>query len=116
MIGCATFAIFSNFNPSKTYAFYICVSAALVNGATQAIGEGVMIAFIKKFPSDCISGWSSGTGFAGLFGAGLYLFLKSFNVQSYIVFSSIIPFIVLYAVVFMWLNKNQPKLQLINKP
>ena len=51
VISCAAYAFFSNFNPDETYAFYICVGIALVSGANQSIGEGVMIAFIKKFPS-----------------------------------------------------------------
>jgi battenin len=118
IIGCATYAIFSSFNPDKTYAFYVCIAAALLSGANQSIGEGVMIAFIKKFPSQCISGWSSGTGFAGLVGAGLYLAFKSFHVRSFIVFSSIIPFIILYGIIFIWLDRNQPakKYGFLTKP
>lgn len=108
ILGCAAFALFSSFSPEKKYAFYICVAAALINGATQSIGEGVMIAFIKKFPSDCISGWSSGTGFAGLVGAGLYLALKAFDVKTWIVFSCGIPFLIMYGLTFIWLENNQP--------
>ncbi len=44
-----------------------------------------MISFIKKFPSDCITGWSSGTGLAGIFGSGLYLILQSLHVSNRIV-------------------------------
>jgi hypothetical protein len=70
---------------SDTYAFYICVSVSFLAGACQAMGEGVMIAFVKKFPSECITGWSSGTGLAGLTGAGLYLLLKGVGVSTSLV-------------------------------
>lgn len=54
-------------------------------GVCQTLGEGVIVSFIKKFDSRCIAGWSSGTGFAGIIGSGLYLLLKSFNVPLSIV-------------------------------
>jgi battenin len=73
-------AVFSAFSPSKKYAFYICLVGSLLSGVCQALGEGVMISFIKKFDSRCIAGWSSGTGFAGLFGSGLFLLLRAMDV------------------------------------
>lgn len=78
-------AIFSGFEPTEKYAFYICLGASLITGICQALGEGVMISFIKKFDSRCIAGWSSGTGLAGLLGSGAYLLLRSLNVPLQIV-------------------------------
>lgn len=73
-------AVFSGFASNKKYGFYICLVASLVVGVCQALGEGVIISFTKKFDSRCITGWSSGTGLAGLLGSGAYLLLKSLNV------------------------------------
>lgn len=39
------------------------------------MGEAVILGYLKVFPSDLVSGWSSGTGMAGIMGSGSFLLL-----------------------------------------
>jgi hypothetical protein len=48
-------------------------------GLGTSLGGLIVLGFIKCFPPIVFSGFSSGTGFAGLFGATCYLFLKMCN-------------------------------------
>lgn len=84
-IVCFLYAYFSVYPSEDKYAFYICLTGSLITGICQALGEGVMISYVKKFDTKCITGWSSGTGLAGLLGAGMYLLLRAFNVNLSIV-------------------------------
>jgi battenin len=50
------------------------------------VGEVVILGFQKNFPIFVLSGWSSGTGLAGIFGTLTYLFLKSMEVPNKVTF------------------------------
>ena len=39
-------------------------------GMAQSIGECINLGFLKAFPSEYLVGFTSGTGFAGIAGAG----------------------------------------------
>jgi battenin len=58
-------------------------------GLGTSIGGLVVLGFIKCFPPIIFSGFSSGTGFAGLLGATCYLFLKYCNASFEFVLSFI---------------------------
>ena len=62
---------------------------------------------MKEFAPNILVGYSSGTGFAGGFGAGITLILTIFNFQDYSIFLGclIIPFI--YFLSFYLLNKRK---------
>ncbi len=51
--------------------------------------------YTKEFPSEVVSGWSSGTGMAGVFGAGFYIFTTSINFPDNFLFLFYIPFVIL---------------------
>ena len=50
-----------------------------------------LIGYLKAFPSELVSGWSSGTGMAGMFGSGLLLVLKALNFPLTSIFFILIP-------------------------
>ena len=63
-----------NFN--QKLAFSLTLIPAIIMGTGQAFGEATILGYIRTFPKDYVSGWSSGTGFAGIFGATLSLLFK----------------------------------------
>jgi len=51
----------------------------------QAFGETTMLGYCKCFSSQLIGLWSSGTGFAGIFGSGFYITLKALKFTDFYV-------------------------------
>lgn len=45
----------------------------------QSFGEATMLGYSKSFSSSLIGFWSSGTGFAGIFGSGFFLVLRALH-------------------------------------
>lgn len=70
---------------SNELGFGLSLIATVIIGIFTSLGDCTVIGFMKAVPSENIGGWSSGTGFAGIFGAGFYLFFKSFKVPFNIV-------------------------------
>lgn len=66
---------------NKLYGFLGALVSTLLIGSFTSVGDGTIIGFMKAIPADNIAGWSSGTGFAGIFGSGLYLLLRSFKLN-----------------------------------
>jgi hypothetical protein len=58
------------------FSFYLALSSALLFGIGTALGESTVLGFCKGFPSTYVGLFSSGTGFAGIFGSGMLLMLK----------------------------------------
>ena len=88
---------------NKTLAFILTLIPSVIMGTGQSFGEATFLGYIRTFPEDYVSGWSSGTGFAGVFGASLSLIFKlikeSFDLKNlYLIVSpiTIIFFFVFY--------------------
>ena len=54
-------------------SFYVSLLAAVFLGIMSALGESTVLGFCKGFPSTVVGYFGSGTGFAGVFGAGILL-------------------------------------------
>ena len=67
------------------WAFYVALIGAAICGCMQSFGETTMLGYCKSFSSSLIGLWASGTGFAGIFGAGFYLTLSSINLSDFYV-------------------------------
>ena len=61
---------------NQKLAFFLTLIPAVIMGTGQSFGEATFLGYIRTFPEDYVSGWSSGTGFAGVFGASLSLLFK----------------------------------------
>lgn len=70
----ASLLIVSLSHGSHWLAYFGIVCASLSGG----LGEVTFLSFSSKFPKNVVSGWSSGTGAAGLIGAGSYQLLRLF--------------------------------------
>ena len=66
---------------SEKWGFYNAILGTLVMGVCQALGEAVMLGFLKAFPSNFVGMFSSGTGMAGFFGAVYVLGMTSFEIN-----------------------------------
>ena len=51
--------------------FALALLSILVLGGACSFGESVLLGYLEAFPTSGVSGWSSGTGMAGVGGSGL---------------------------------------------
>ncbi|KAK2943661.1 putative CLN3 protein [Blattamonas nauphoetae] len=77
----------------------------VVVGCTYSLGESIIMGYMRNFPADSVGGFSSGTGFAGVAGAGLVFLLNALNVPIMIMFLSLTPLCVIYFLVYLFFLK-----------
>jgi len=89
------------------FSFYLSLFASVILGVVSALGESTTLGFCKGFPSTVVGYFGSGTGFAGVFGAGIVLLatsvLKIRNIGT--LFFAAIPTSILYFLAFWWINR-----------
>ncbi len=61
--------------------FALSLIAACIHGMSSCFGEMTVLGYLKGFPPDLLVGWGSGTGFAGVVGAGLAVLLLAFDFE-----------------------------------
>lgn len=64
-----------------TIGFIISLTATVIIGSFTSVGDGTIIGFMKAIPPENIAGWSSGTGIAGMTGAGICVLFKSLGFE-----------------------------------
>lgn len=101
--------IISTFYYQQDFLFYVALLSACFFGTVTALGESTILGFCKGFPSSYVGCFSSGTGFAGIFGSGLLLLLKGFGISLGEIFLFAMPFIVVYFYSFYYLHHTQKK-------
>ena len=65
---------YSDFN--QKLAFLLTLIPTIIMGTGQSLGEATFLGYIRTFPEDYVSGWSAGTGLAGIIAAILSLTFK----------------------------------------
>ena len=106
---------------NKKLAFFLTLIPAVIMGTGQSFGEATFLGYIRTFPEDYVSGWSSGTGFAGVFGASLSLTFKlieeSFKLKNlYLIISPItIVFFLAFYCTFKIKKNIDDKISLISR-
>jgi MFS family permease len=92
-------------------SFYLSLFASVILGVVSALGESTTLGFCKGFPSTVVGYFGSGTGFAGVFGAGVVLLatsvLKISNIGN--LFFAIIPTSIIYFLAFWWINRMKAR-------
>ena len=66
-----------------------------------------MLGFLKEFPGDLIGYFSSGTGFAGIFGAGSLLIFKAIGLKDYLIYLLAAPTLIPYFLCFYWMDNRR---------
>ena len=87
-----------NFN--NTLAFALTLIPSIIMGTGSSFGEATNLGYIRTFPKDFISGWSSGTGFAGVCGALISLSCKKFEWKLKNLYLFISPVALIYFICF----------------
>eukprot|EP01137_Pigoraptor_chileana_P016611 Opistho-2@73630 len=80
--------------------FPFALAAVALVGMACSFGESVVLGYLKLFPPELVNGWSSGTGMAGVGGAGLYLAYNGAGLSDKVSFLLTLPFIALYLIGF----------------
>ncbi len=71
--GYVLIAVVSNFETTTAFAFSLVSSVIL--GLNLSFGESTNLGYLKGFPGNMVGGYSTGTGFAGILGAGIPVIL-----------------------------------------
>ena len=90
-------------------SFFLSLVASVILGTVSSFGESTTLGFCKGFPSTVVGYFGSGTGFAGVFGSGMILVLKSADLTNGQIFFSIMPSVVPYFLAFWWINRMKSK-------
>lgn len=85
-----------------------------MHGLTSAIGESTILGLLKGFPSRLVGAFASGTGFAGVVGAGIFIILKPFMEDGYI-FLIATPLVVLYFINIVILVRRKSKYPFVDE-
>ena len=85
--------------------FGLCLCMILIIGGLHGFSQSVFLTYLGRFEHEMVNWWSSGTGFSGLGGTGLYLLLSSLEVDDKYIFISLIPLWFIYIVLFLFFIK-----------
>lgn len=91
---------------NSSWSFPISLIATLVMGMAQTLGECVNLGFIKELPSEYIIGFTSGTGFAGIAGSGVWLVCNAIGLSNTYVFLIFMPLLLVYWLSFLWIYRK----------
>ena len=90
-------------------SFWLAVFSIVIMGGACSFGESLLLGFMRKYPAAIVGGWSSGTGMAGVGGAGFYLAMWSLLKSDYvhcsdqealmIIYSAMIPTAIMCVIV-----------------
>ena len=87
--------------------FYVSLLTSILVGVGCALGESVILGFLKTFPGDSIGYYSSGTGMAGITGALIFIALKPLGLSNGAIYLIAAPTAIPYFLSFYWLNKQK---------
>lgn len=87
--------------------FSVSLLASVIVGAGCALGESVILGFLKTFPGNAIGYYGSGTGMAGITGALIFIALKPLGLSDGAIYMIAAPTAIPYFLCFYWLNKQK---------
>jgi hypothetical protein len=90
---------------NKQVGFYLSLIPSFIMGTGSALGEAILLGYLRNFPKHLMSGWGSGTGLAGLFGALLTLVFKLFNIKTHYLYISVSPICLIYLGSFIYIER-----------
>lgn len=89
--------------------FWLALVAALMHGTSAAFSESTVLGFMKSFPSRLVAPFSTGTGFAGIFGSSILLILKLVFDRDGYIFAIVSPIIIVYLGCIFWLQRQKSR-------
>ena len=103
ILGFILIAIGTSFSQYQA-SFQLALFASIIVGVSGSFGESTTLGFCKSLPNEMVGYFGSGTGFAGIFGAGLIIAMKAIGLSSTQTFIIIIPSLLPYYLSFRWLT------------
>ena len=98
---------------SVLHNFIFILIYLVILGGTCSFSENVLVGFLKLFPPKLSGAWSSGTGFAGLFGSFFYLLFSSIlQIKNETIYLLIAPSMIFYLIAFIIMNNSKMKKQI----
>ena len=94
---------------NHTLAFCLTLIPSLIMGTGSAFGEASILGYLRLFPEGYVSGWSSGTGLAGVSGATITLICKYQHVSSKWLYLGVSPVCAVYFGAFFLSQKLRIK-------
>lgn len=104
-------------------AFSIAILGTLIVGCFTGLGDCTLLGYMKIYPPEILSGYASGTGFAGIFGTLYYLVFKNIHVSNdtneanrysvMMAFLVLMPISTIYLLTFNWVKNKRSKIGLI---
>lgn len=91
--------------------FWLALVAALMHGTSAAFSESTILGYMKGFPSRLVAPFSTGTGFAGVFGSLTLLLLKLVFEKTGYIFALVSPIIIVYLFCIFWLHAQKRKMR-----
>ena len=88
---------------SPLNSYWICLVFIVILGGTSSFGESSLVGYIRRYPPELVDGWSSGTGMAGILGAGLYLALDAAGLEAWQIYFICLPSVVVYLIAFHYI-------------
>ena len=92
------------------FKFFLTLIPTIIMGTGASFGEATMLGYIKNFPSNFVSGWGSGTGFAGVTGATISLLSKKYDMKLKYLYLFISPVSLIYFLFYYISKKLKEKL------
>jgi battenin len=86
----------------------LCLFGVIVIGTSSSFGESVLLGHMRKYSPDIVSGWSSGTGMAGVGGSLGYLLLVAMGLSNVTIFALLAPLGLVYCVLFFYVLVPPP--------
>ncbi|KAK2946298.1 putative Cln3 protein [Blattamonas nauphoetae] len=84
----------------------MCFVGIILVGTSSNFGESAIMAYMRKFPPESVGGFSSGTGCAGIAGAGLVLLFRAVDLKPMIAFLVLTPATLAYFLIYcFWVRE-----------
>lgn len=80
---------------------------SLLFGAGSALGEAVILGFLKTFPGQAIGYFASGQGMAGIMGTLFFIVLRPLGLPDTAIYILVIPTVLPYLIAFIWLDNEK---------
>jgi len=80
----------------------LCLVSVVLIGTASSFGESVLLGHMRKYPPEIVSGWSSGTGMAGVGGSLGYLVFVAAKFSNIEIFGILAPLGIVYCILFFY--------------
>ena len=94
----------------KLSEFWVCCVGVFFIGFSSNLGESVMLCYMTyKKKTNLLKSWSSGTGMAGIAGAGYSFICDIVNIDDFWSFIGVSPVVLIYGLLFFLVIKKSPE-------